>query len=446
MKEILVLLVIASVSMIVTVCIIAAMWKGIKMLMGLISTERTAHCLEDMQPAKDNQMFMEPSQIQPPQTSATNSPLPLPDDSSLGVDQLLIIRIKRLEEASSYKDASEACPGIVQLGSSVVSEVVRLLDHEVQYVREHAAKILGDIGDRQAIDSLRTTYKKDSSWEVRWAAASALGRLGDTDALWIALKDSEEHVWLYAAEQLGKLNDDRFIEPLLAIFKDSQQKRDFRLAALQTLSEMNKPQIATSLIDLLAHGDPFVRGGAADTLGYIKDPSAASALVKLLNDPDAKVRAFAQGALAKIQDHSALDSLSRAFDESWLPIESLPPVVGHNLWESVENEMTILRVVSREDIRKSLARVAEKYVDHWILRMRRGKGTRDTVREFVLSIVADYEKHISVAGVQIWRGETEFIPVERLELIISTPNVSVPLVVLRIEKNLYYCMYFKRTD
>ncbi|MGD0654116.1 MAG: HEAT repeat domain-containing protein [Thermoguttaceae bacterium] len=370
--------------------------------------------------------------------------------------------LRQLENASSYKEASEACSKIVAAGPSAVEGLVKLLGHHVDHVREHAARALGEIGDRRAVAHLRTRYEMDSSWEVRWEAASALGKLGEADALFVALRDREIHVRLYAAERLGAGNDDRFIEPLFNVLRNAQEDRDYRLAALHCLAKMNKPQVVAGFVELLTHAEALVRGGAADALGDIGGPSAAPSISKLLNDTDPNVRGFARNALIKIKGTDAIHDLAIAEGESWPVVQpaipTSPPsflqrllggVSGragpgrHKSWDSLNTEMGRLSISSRESILKALAEVRPP---HWILRAQRCSGTHDAIRDFVLSTISAYEKRISVGGVSISRDNPAWFPVEYLFIGIDTPRSVVPIVVLQPERELFYCLYFKPSE
>lgn len=220
-----------------------------------------------------------------------------------------------LRAASSYKDASDFCHQIVQIGPTAIDELIPLLDHRVEHVRVQAAEALGAIGDRRALDSLRAAYASDSSYEVRSRVAISLGRLGDFDALRKALKDPEPHVRGDAASELAKIADRSEAVTLLAVFRDRTQTMEYRQGALDTLARMKHKEVVEGLVDALNDSESFVRRGAADALGYIKDSSAAPAIRRLLNDPDYHVRCFVLDALKKIQGGDALDALVAALDD-----------------------------------------------------------------------------------------------------------------------------------
>ncbi len=73
--------------------------------------------------------------------------------------------------------------------------------------REGAARVLGEIGDRRAVEGLCAALS-DPVWQVRRAAAEARGKLGDgraEDALKKALGDESEEVQRAASEALARI-------------------------------------------------------------------------------------------------------------------------------------------------------------------------------------------------------------------------------------------------
>ena len=94
-------------------------------------------------------------------------------------------------------------------------------------VREAAAEALGKIGDSQAVEPLIAALK-DEDWYVRKYAVEALGKIGESRTvkpLIAALKDLEQDVREAAVEALGKIGDSRAVEPLIAALKDWDMRK-----------------------------------------------------------------------------------------------------------------------------------------------------------------------------------------------------------------------------
>ena len=101
-----------------------------------------------------------------------------------------------------------------------LEDYVRNLNHKdmhgkpVRSVRLHAAEALGKIGDERAVEPLIEALN-DEDASVRRGAAVALGRLGAERAvepLIEALNDEEGHVRRGAAVALGRLGYERAVE------------------------------------------------------------------------------------------------------------------------------------------------------------------------------------------------------------------------------------------
>jgi HEAT repeat protein len=104
-------------------------------------------------------------------------------------------------------------------------------------VREQATLALSSIG-KAAIGSLAEAMK-DPKWETRNRAAEALGKIADEKAmqpLISGLKDSRDHVRYMAAKGLHELGDTDAVEPLIILLKD--ENTYVRLMAVHALSAM----------------------------------------------------------------------------------------------------------------------------------------------------------------------------------------------------------------
>ena len=66
-------------------------------------------------------------------------------------------------------------------GASSVEPLMALMTSERGQVREQAADILGQIGDKRALPVLIEALK-DEAWQVRFAAVTALGHMGGAEA------------------------------------------------------------------------------------------------------------------------------------------------------------------------------------------------------------------------------------------------------------------------
>ena len=143
----------------------------------------------------------------------------------------------------------------------------------------------------------------DDNAGVRWRkmAAEILGQLGDrraVDPLIKALSHHNYDVRQAAAEALGQLGDDRAVDPLSKALADDD--RWVRLAAAEALGQLGDKQAADSLINALSDNYFSVRRTAAKALGELGDKRAVDPLVKALSDDSSDVRKAAKTALKKL--------------------------------------------------------------------------------------------------------------------------------------------------
>jgi HEAT repeat protein len=107
-------------------------------------------------------------------------------------------------------------------------------------VREDGLSDLESFGGERAMTLISGLLEKDQDKGVRAKAARILGDRGNRAAvepLLRALKDPEAEVCANAATALGKLKDKRAVEPLTALLKDGRPEvRDAAAAALNSIA------------------------------------------------------------------------------------------------------------------------------------------------------------------------------------------------------------------
>jgi HEAT repeat protein/beta-lactamase regulating signal transducer with metallopeptidase domain len=155
--------------------------------------------------------------------------------------------------------------------------------------------------------------------EVRLAAVSALGRLGDTtviNALINALaSDTDDGVRKAAAWALGELENSRAV-PALATALRRDRNIEVRRNAAWALGQIEDAGAVDALGAALSDPDEDLRNKAVWALGQIEDAKAVPFLVPLLRDRDPDVRAQTAWALGQIESKDAVEGLSRAVNDS----------------------------------------------------------------------------------------------------------------------------------
>lgn len=130
---------------------------------------------------------------------------------------------------------------LVKIGKPAVETLIQFLEHKCKYMRERAAKSLGEIKDARAVEPL-IQLLKDEDTGVRRESIKALGKIIDIRAvepLIQTLQDEDRDVRMKSTEALGKIKDIRAIEPLIKILKDESGVQDYLKSKLSPLASVN---------------------------------------------------------------------------------------------------------------------------------------------------------------------------------------------------------------
>jgi len=165
-----------------------------------------------------------------------------------------------------------------------VEGLIRASQTEKDYeIRARAAGALGNIGDPRAVEPLSKGLK-DTYYPVRVEVANALGKIRDpriVELLLGALTDQDINVKEKAWDALQKSCDARNIETLIEALHISET-RDY---AAKILGKIGIPAVEP-LIRALENDEYFVRVSAIEQLGRIGDERAVDPLIELLRNQD----------------------------------------------------------------------------------------------------------------------------------------------------------------
>ena len=173
---------------------------------------------------------------------------------------------------------------------------IDLLQDNDWVVRREAVITLGEMADERCVEPLVRALR-DGDWQVREAAVEAVAEVGPpaVDMLIQYVRDWESRK--YVIRTLGKINDERVLDPLISYLKSDEFKDD----ATRALVDLGKPAVP-KLIEALSSRDDFVKKQSILALGDIQDPEAVDPLIALLTDQDWLVRLTAASSLEKIGD------------------------------------------------------------------------------------------------------------------------------------------------
>jgi HEAT repeat protein len=201
-----------------------------------------------------------------------------------------------------------------------------------------------------------------------------------------ALEDENQYVRAYAVALLGKLGDDRAVEPLVRLFLTDPRLQETVVNTLPRLEERGvleapsgdrevqlprevaaafrklaaTPEGLEALRRAVAAGNPKVRKFALRALFEVEGPRAKDTLLGLLRDEDAEIQRLAIRLLGKLHDKSVVE-----------PLLSLLKGANPQLEEAVWNTIKVLTDLREyEQLRSRVARE------------RAGAPARPTVRVF----------------------------------------------------------------
>lgn len=208
------------------------------------------------------------------------------------------------EEMTDVVASAEAGTELEEAEEEFVEEKVKdeidiqidLLNDNEWVVRREAIITLGEMGDERCIEPI-VRCLPDGDWQVREAAVEALAMIGSpaVDLLLRYVRDYDARKPVI--KTLGKINDERVLDPLITLMRSDEFKDDATLA----LAELGKPAVGR-LLELLKDPEEVTRKQAILALGEIKDESCVDALIESLKDPDWFTRLAAASALEKMKD------------------------------------------------------------------------------------------------------------------------------------------------
>ncbi len=114
---------------------------------------------------------------------------------------------------------------------------------------------------------IKALHKKASP--VRWQSVIALEHLGKpaVDYLVYALKDEDKWVRYAAADALGNIGDQCTVDPLIDLLTDKDQ--DVRFVAADALGRLGNPKAAGALYQTNVRDNNFVKIAAAEAMAKI---------------------------------------------------------------------------------------------------------------------------------------------------------------------------------
>lgn len=206
-------------------------------------------------------------------------------------------------------------------------------------VRRRAAEMLGDVGDPdddRTVDVLIHLARNDEEDAVRAAAVDGLDELGgnglerliaketgvDPNAAdWAAVRAFVKVLGganipeyrMAAANALGRMGDEDAVGPLAKRLDDPDAR--VRERACLALGRIGDQRAVGQLKRRLDDDHPAVKSAAADALGTIASGKALSALLDLLDDDNPSLRRLAASALGNASSAEPVPKLAGALED-----------------------------------------------------------------------------------------------------------------------------------
>ncbi len=211
-----------------------------------------------------------------------------------------------MESSGQGHELTEPMQEVVLEEEKVKDEIdiqIDLLKDPDWVVRREAAITLGEMGDERCVEPLAAALR-DGDWQVREVAIEGIGQIGSpaVDVLLKLLRDWD--VRKSAIMALGKIRDERVLEPLMQQLRNDEFMED----ATDALVNLGEPALP-GLIKALKDKEELVRKQAVIALGRIKSPEAIDPLIEMLQNKDWFTRLTAAAALEAIGDERGREAI-----------------------------------------------------------------------------------------------------------------------------------------
>ena len=211
-----------------------------------------------------------------------------------------------LDSSVGGQELTEPMQEVVLEEEQVKDEIdiqIDLLKDPDWVVRREAAITLGEMGDERCVEPLAAALR-DGDWQVREVAIDGVGQIGSpaVEVLLKLLRDWD--VRKSAIIALGKIRDERVLEPLMQQLRNDEFMED----ATDALVNLGEPALP-GLIKALKDKEELVRKQAVIALGRIKSPEAIDPLIEMLQNKDWFTRLTAAAALEAIGDERGREAI-----------------------------------------------------------------------------------------------------------------------------------------
>ena len=331
-----------------------------------------------------------------------------------------------------------------------------LLESDNPAVRKRACELLGEIATTEEMDAIETLVSiavTDESSAVKAAAVDGLDEIGaeaveqllveitgkkiDQGADWAvakrfakALSSEIPELRMAAASALGKLGDESGINPLKGTLSDADPR--VRQRVCMALGEINHPSAVPALIDRLSDPNGQVRHEAAISLSAVGTDQALAALKSMMDADNTAIRRIAASALGEAGTADVVEPLAAALNDPdegvrsaaiYSIIELLSNVdtqKSHSIRERIVNELQDAGDATVQPIVEILEESSQKRQRRnaaWFLGRVVNEPNRKTVDVLVDALESDDTQTAQFAATSLAEMGGELVEDELLELV-----------------------------
>ncbi len=316
------------------------------------------------------------------------------DDSDDGTETVVDVLVSAVREDESEDVRAAAIDALDRHSQEALERVVtELSNEEIDSATDWvAAKAFAEVLD-------------DEKAELRMAAATGLGRVGDpsvTGALVNRLGDPDHRVRARSAAACGRIGDPRAVEALETLLEEGEHL-EVRIAAAEALGEIGTEGALMVLLEDAGDSDESVRRVIADSLGAFGSVTPVETLVGYLEDDSEAVRRTAMFSMVEIlsnappqRSHEVRETTADRLDSATAG-EVIPPLAE------------ILTESSGTPQRRNAA---------WLLGRVVGSRHRDLAREALIEALGDEDGMTAqFAATSLTQLEDPSLESELLELV-----------------------------
>ena len=223
--------------------------------------------------------------------------------------------------ATPTRAREEAIDALVALGQPAVPALSTALADTNPKIRSGAAWVLGRIGDNRALEPLLGALQ-DTDISTRYRVVDSLGQFSDQPRIvapLIAVLRQTQPVVRNPAVEACREEDAHGLIDRMEPMEPEVDSISVRIRAAQVLGKTDDPRAVAALTGVLTDEDKWVRQAAAQALRDMSCRGAVPQLLPLLNADDRETRSLVVDVLGKdnVLDHEVSTALAQGYRSLW---------------------------------------------------------------------------------------------------------------------------------